>query len=128
MSPRDRVLVAGILLVSAPLLVGGAHPQSAREKVGPALSAEDRKLLGALLGDPLVDPRGARRVLVKIPVRSVWAKVTGQVEREGWLVPGKAGQPARVHFADGTSLPAPPGEDLRALDFLAACRARLGVP
>jgi hypothetical protein len=88
------------------------------------LTAEDRRFLDKLLDDFLFDPQGAERVRVKTTVRTAWANTVG-VERDGWLVAGKDGEPARVHFTDGASIPAPDEKKIKKVDFVDACRQRL---
>ncbi len=86
------------------------------------LSAEDRQFLDGLLQEFLFDPKGARRVLVKTSRRTVWAASRVDL-RQGWLVPARGKQPARVYFTDGESIPAPKG--MTEVDFVASCRRRL---
>ena len=88
-----------------------------------ALSAEQHEFLAGLLGKPLFDPAGAQRVRVPVVVRTVWA-ASVEVPQDGWLVPGKDGAPARVHFTDGWSIPAPEPGKIERIDLVAACRAR----
>lgn len=90
----------------------------------PVLAADDEKLLSSLIGNPLFDPEGAQRVQVKSRVRSVWASVADDIEREGWLVT-RGGEEPRVFFTDGDSMPLRNEEDAKHVDFLATCRDRL---
>jgi hypothetical protein len=73
------------------------------------LSPADAKYLDSLIPGVLFDPTGAERVRVR----------TGEPDRprfrDGWLVKGSAGRPARVYFADGYWIPAP--RKLERLDF-----------
>lgn len=88
-----------------------------------ALADSDRSFLEGLLKQFLFDPQGAQRVVVPFTYRTVWAKTT-EFTRAGWLVPGKLGQPARVYFTDGESIPAPPDPAVQRVDFRAACAER----
>lgn len=92
-------------------------PVSCAEK---ELSRADKALLDGLFKDFLFDPTGAQYVRVQVMKRTVRA-TQEPVTEEGWLT---AGPPARVHFPDGSSIPAPKPEDLRKIDFVADYRAK----
>jgi hypothetical protein len=87
------------------LIALAASPAAADSRLSPP----DAKYLDSLMPDVLFDPTGAERVRVR----------TGEPDRprfrDGWLVKGSAGRPARVYFADGYSIPAP--SKLERLDF-----------
>jgi hypothetical protein len=87
------------------------------------MSDQDRQMLDKLIGNLLTDPTGAQRVRVKVSVRTVWS-TTEEVTREGWLKPAAPGQPVRVYFAGGNSIPAPADKDLVQVDFIADCEKR----
>ena len=111
MSTGSLLAVAALSLLAA-----GQTPTSDKK---PALSAEDATTLEGL--SFLFDPRGSQRVEVRRTVRSVWGG-SGKEIAEGWLVVGKDG--ARVHFADGASMPAQAKEAITNVDFLARCKER----
>ncbi len=112
---------AAALLTSALLLVAPAAAAPADKDTPPALTAEDRAFLDGLVKDFLFDPRGAKRVRIQVLVRTVWASAD-HAERDGWLVAGQAGKPARVYFTDGHSVAAPAEKDRKTVDFAAECR------
>jgi hypothetical protein len=109
----------GILAVVALAPAEAAEPAAK----APVLSAADQKLLDGLLKQFLFDPQGAQYVRVKTPCRTAWAR-EGEVLREGWLVPGQNGKPARVFFADGESVVAPGRDRIEKLDLVDQCRKR----
>jgi hypothetical protein len=115
------VLVLLSVSLSPAALAVCPRPAKADELV---LTPKDREFLDGLLKRFVFDPKGTQRARVLALRRSVWARHE-QVEREGWLMRGKAGRPARVYFTDGDSIPAPPERETRKVDFVAACRVRL---
>jgi hypothetical protein len=112
-------LILPIAVIALSLPAGQPGPTVAK---APALSAKDKACLDGLIKDFLIDPRGAERVRFQMAVRSVWTG-TGEVTAEGWLVPGKDGQPGTVYLFDGPVIPAPAGK-LRKVDFVAECQGR----
>src|SRR5215218_3600734 len=116
-----------VLTFAAALALAHPGPPGPPTALGPGkspgLSKDDADYLDGLLRDFLFDPKGATRVRVTVPVldppypdRPAPTEVRG-----GWLVPG---HPARVHFADGGSIPAPPPARMRPVPFVALCRWR----
>lgn len=88
------------------------------------LGAEYAVYLDYLVRDFLFDPKDAVRVQVAVPGSRLAFRrgrvVASADSQDGWLVRGKGGQPDRVYFTDGESIPAPPGK-VRAVDFEAEC-------
>lgn len=119
---RHRLFVSLALLL--PVTCAWGEPAVEKE---PALTAEDKKYLDGLMREFLFDPKGAERVTVPTVVRTVWASAD-EVAADGWLVPGKDGRPGRVYFTDGASIPAPPDQKMKKVDFVAACQARYVLP
>ena len=87
------------------------------------LSAEDKKYLDGLMAEFLFDPKGAERVTIRTSVGSLGGVSAEEVD--GWYVPGMNGQPSRVYFTDGWSIPAPPETERKKVDFSSVCRARI---
>jgi hypothetical protein len=103
--------------------VGSAPPSP-----GGDLGAEDARYLDWLLDEFIFDPRRATYVRATVPAEPdsfsfrVGELVRSDVEtRDGWLVRGTNGEPDRVYFADGESVPAGP---IRDLDFETLCARR----
>jgi hypothetical protein len=117
MSARHLSLLILLLCLA---LAGGELPADPKE---PALAAEDKTYLDGLMKEFLFDPKGAQRVTVKLTVRTVWA-ASDQALADGWYVPGAMGKPGRVSFTDGASIPAPPINEMKPVDYLALCKAR----
>ena len=112
--------LCGILAIAALSAVEAAEPAAKAT----ALSAADQKFLDGLLAKQLLfDPKGAQYVRVKTTCRTVWA-TAGEIQREGWLVPGQDGKTARICFTDGESIAAPSQNRIEKLDFVAECRKR----
>src|SRR4051794_33472083 len=107
MNTHRAFLMLALLVPIA--LTGGAcvAPQQA-----PALTADDRTFLDGLMKEFLFDPRGAERAAVRTVIRTVWA-AADEVSLDGWLVPGQAGLPGRIYFADSAWVPAPPEKEIR---------------
>ena len=103
-----------VLLIVA-LLANTALAQEDKNPLGP----EDEKLLQTLLRDFLFDPKGAERVTVQVPVRSVWA-YSEPLSVQGWLARLNGEQ--RVYFTDGASVPAPVDPLPIKIDFVAECK------
>jgi hypothetical protein len=111
------------------------HPPLAAERAPPMrggyLAPEDAFLLDFIVHEFLFDPKHAVRVRVPVPVRRMQLEYTFQFRgekeeiefREGWLVRGSNGQPDRVYFIDGESMPAPRGK-IRPLNFERQCEKR----
>ncbi|HJZ93826.1 MAG TPA: hypothetical protein VKE40_23335 [Gemmataceae bacterium] len=119
------------------LLTLGSGPGPVRSTVpappvkGGILDEEDAGFLDALVQDFLFDPKDA--IPVRVPVSGSRApspnlflhrsdRERGETA-EGWFVRGVKGQPARVYFADGDWIPAPPGQ-IKQIDFEAYCIGR----
>ena len=123
MAAMKRCVLLFVLLTAlwpAPVAQHGRGEQ----KKPRMLTAEDKSFLDGLVREFLFDPRGAQRVRIKTIARFV-GESAGEVTRDGWLVPAKEGQPARIYFTDGASIPAPRNKDLTQIDFVTACREYL---
>src|SRR5262245_14117802 len=105
-----------LFLISAPLLVCTLAADNE-----PALTADDKKYLDGLMKDFLFDPKGAERVSVKVEIRNAWAH-SSEDTAQGWYVPGLDGARGRVYFTDGGVIAAPPAEQMKKVDFIAACK------
>lgn len=97
------------------VLLGGPLHGGEQDK---ALATEDERLLESLLRDFLFDPKGAERVRVVVKHQYFEEK------RDGWLVKKDSGN--RIFFADGESVPAPVGDKLIDVDYLARCKELFG--
>ena len=117
-----RAVLVGWMVI---LAIAALAPTEAAEPAAKAtgLSAADQKLLDGLMKQFLFDPKGAQYVRVKTTCRTVWAS-TGEILREGWLVPGQNGKIATVCFTDGESIAAPGKDRIEKIDFLDQCRKR----
>ena len=117
-----RVVLVGWMVI---LAIAALAPTEAAEPAAKAtvLSAADQKLLDSLMKQFLFDPKGAQYVRVKTTCRTVWAS-TGEILREGWLVPGQNGKITTVCFTDGESIAAPGKDRIEKIDFLDQCRKR----
>src|SRR5579862_7682351 len=113
---RRMVTLAIILVASLACL---AQEQRAPSRA-PRLTAADAKYLDGLLKEFLFDPTSAERVVVKMRFVYEWEN-DNDAFVEGWLLPARGGQPARVYFTDGTSILAPPEKEIRRIDFLDNC-------
>ncbi len=111
------------LVLAVALLPAFAVPPSVGVEQNLGLSAEGKKFLDSLMKDFLFDPKGAQRVSVKLPVRTIWG-TSEQIQAAGWFVPGKDGEPGRVYFTDGASIPAPPAKEMKQIDLVAICKTR----
>jgi hypothetical protein len=108
-------------LLVAVMSMFGVWPRAQAD--GKPLTAADRKLLDGLIQQFLFDPQGAEFVRVKT-LRHWGNTRVSEVERLGWLRPGKDGQPARVYFTDGENILAPEPDKITRIDFVACCRRR----
>ncbi len=113
---RHSLFAFAALLLSIGLL---GHATAADK--APTLTAEDKKFLEGLMKDFLFDPKGAERVTFKMIGPSIWG-LKNEEPAEGWLVPGRDGNAARVYFADGHSIVASTAKEMTKVDFVSACR------
>lgn len=120
--------VITLIVMTAAMLsarVGLTDENAAAPKKGETvLDANDQKLLEHLLKEFVFDPP-ADAVFVAEPVmmRTAWGSER-LVVRQGWRVAGKTGEPDRVYFCDGDSVPLAKTIKLPRLDFVALCRKR----
>ncbi|WP_157370000.1 hypothetical protein [Zavarzinella formosa] len=119
MLARSWTVCWAALLICVFPLSAGRMP--AAEKAA-RLTDEDKKFLAALVKDFLFDPAGAERVSVPVVIRTVWTR-SEKKTTEGWLVAGKDGNPDRVFFIDGGSVPAPDKNEIKKIDFKSVCKA-----
>jgi hypothetical protein len=121
MRPLFVVLVAAGVVTAGPGSLG--VPPAAGPGQSPRLNREDADYLDGLLRDFLFDPRGATRVRITVrmpgPPPPDGVYMTHDVN--GWLI---RGDPARVYFADGGWVPAPPPGQIRLVPFVGDCRER----
>lgn len=112
---RRFTFCSTILLVASLLSIQIADGESPKES---ALSKSDREYLDSLFREFLFDPTGAERVRIEVVDRSRWSG-SEKKKCDVWLVKGKKGEPDRVYFTDGYSIPAPPADKIEHVDFLA---------
>ena len=85
------------------------------------LSRQETELLDQLLRTIPFDPRGMEFVSTPVTFHSAWGGDV-EIERRGWRVAGKNGEPGYIRFADGERLPITAEAKLKNVDFVAACR------
>lgn len=114
MKIRFVAAAAGVAILASLLL---ADPVQAQRR----LSTKDQEYLEGVLHGLLYDPpQGAERVSVITRVRTM-SRDFAEAYRGGWLVHGKGGEPDRIYFADGESIPVSPELKLTRVDFVADC-------
>jgi hypothetical protein len=116
-----RVATVAFILSLGMATVAADEP-AASKKDAEDLSSHDAALFDKLLRDFVFDPQGAEFVSAPAKLRTAWAQ-EAFVERSGWRVAGKKGEPDRIYFADGENLVLAADAKIKKLDFIGSCRS-----